>query len=133
MLQKVRYESAWEAWIEFFLKGVQQTAQQAFNTARQLVDLFGRDRRLIESGAAASSGSILHVHDYLQRHVFLNVPEAQQVLPISAPTIRSALRSLEGLGIIREITGKRRDQVWVYSEYLDILNKGISGADGLKH
>ena len=43
---------------------------------------------------------------------------------LSAPTAGKALESLEKLGIVREITGRRRSRVYVYGQYLDMLNKG---------
>ena len=121
LLQRVREEGAWEAWIEFFLRGIEETAQQAFSTAQGLTRLFEQDRRRIES-IGRSAGSALQVHAYLQRRVFLTVPEAAAMLPISVPTVRSAIDGIEALGIAHEVTGKGRNRVWVYGRYLEILS-----------
>jgi Fic family protein len=123
LLQRVREEGAWEAWIEFFLRGVYETAQKAFVSAQKLVALFDRDRKQIQE-LGRSAGSILQVHTYFQKHVFLNIPEAEAELPISAPTIQKAVDALVDLNLIREITGKERNRIWVYSRYLEILNEG---------
>ena len=40
LLQEVRERGAWEAWLEFFLDGVAETAEQAFTTATSIVQLF---------------------------------------------------------------------------------------------
>ncbi len=121
LLQSVREESAWESWMAFFLRGVQQTAQQAFETARALVALFERDRQRIQA-LGRNAGSVLQVHEYLRRRVFLRVPDAAKTLPVSSPTIHKAIESLERIGMVSEITGKQRNQTWVYREYLDTLN-----------
>ncbi|MEX2540746.1 MAG: Fic family protein [Trueperaceae bacterium] len=123
LLQKVREESAWEEWLEFFLQGVRETAQQAFTTAQVLVAMFTHNRgRIQDLGRAA--GSTLQVHTYLQRQVFLSVSEAEKQLPLSVPTILKSISALEELGMVREVTGKERNRVWVYEEYLRILSNG---------
>lgn len=123
LLQRVREDSAWEEWIEFFLTGIYETAQQAFSTARALVNMFERDRARIEQ-LGRMSGSALQLYAYLQRHVLLSVPEAASELAVSVPTIYKAARVLEEMTILREITGRERNRVWAYREYLDVLSDG---------
>ncbi len=36
----------------------------------------------------------------------------------------SGMRALERLGIVRELTGKKRNRLFGYEEYLSILNEG---------
>ena len=45
-------------------------------------------------------------------------------LKITAPTARSALNHLKSIGIIEEVSGKKRDKVYIYRNYLDILEDG---------
>jgi hypothetical protein len=49
---------------------------------------------------------------------------------LSPPTVRSAVESLRKLGIVREITGKRRDRLFVYRKYLDVIAEGTGGQPG---
>ncbi|MDE0098815.1 MAG: Fic family protein [Truepera sp.] len=123
LLQRVRLEGAWGEWLEFFLQGVIETAEQAFGTALRLLDLFDRDRKRIE-GLGRRAGSSLQVHQYLQRRPFIRVSESRKELPLSVPTILNAIRSLEELGIVREVTGRARNRLWVYGGYLEILSEG---------
>ena len=51
------------------------------------------------------------------------VPAADE-LGLSRPTVNAALEHLAGLGIVRETTGRQRDRVFAYDEYLAILNEG---------
>ena len=62
----------------------------------------------------------------LRRRVLTTIPRAAAQMGISAPTVASSLRQLEGLGIVREATGRRRDRVFVYDRYLAILNAGTT-------
>ncbi len=123
LLQRVREKGDWEAWLEFFLEGVKDTSDQAADTAKQILALFEDDREKVE-GLGRPATSALRVHQYLQTKPILSVPVAADALKLSAPTVRKSVNHLIDLGIVRETTGKRRDRLFVYSDYLDILNQG---------
>lgn len=123
LLQGVREEGAWEAWLEFFLEGVTQTATQASEAAGVILDLFGRDRERI-AGLGRPAASALRLHDYLQHHPILSVPRAMAALALSGPTVRKSARHLVDLGMLTETTGRQRDRLYVYGDYLAILNEG---------
>jgi Fic family protein len=123
LLQEVRERGAWEAWLDFFLAGVADTANQAFEAATRIVDLFKEDRERItvESDRA---GSALRVHDLFQQNPFLTANHLVERTGLSAPTVNAALADLERLGVVEEITGRRRGRVFGYSRYLAILSEG---------
>lgn len=127
-LQRIRTHGDWEGWLSFFLQGVFETAQGAFKTAQQLITLFERDRAQIES-LGRGAGSALQLHAYAQRSVLFSAPEANRELPISLPTIRNAVDSLTSLGILREVTGKGKNRIWLYGEYLRLLGEGTEPID----
>jgi Fic family protein len=122
-LQRVREAGAWETWLEFFLEGVTQTATQATEAATQILALFEKDRGRI-GGLGRAASSMLRVHEYLQKHAVLSVPAAAKALYISAPTVRKSAKHLQELGILHETSGRRRDRLYVYQEYLAILSEG---------
>lgn len=123
LLQQVRELGGWEAWLEFFLIGVKITSDQAAETAKEILDLFDSDRTQVE-GLGRPASSALRVHQLLQRKPLLAVPAAVDELGISAPTVRKSVQHLVDLGIAREITGRKRKQIFVYDRYLQILNRG---------
>jgi Fic family protein len=123
LLQEVRENGAWEAWMEFFLKGVADTAEQALASARELLRLSTEDARTIRTfGRAASTA--LQVHGLLQKRPITTIKAAARELGLSAPTIGKAIETLGKAGIVREATGKRRDRVFVYMAYLAQLEAG---------
>jgi Fic family protein len=125
LLQDVRERGAWEEWLTFFLEGVAETANQAFDAATRIVDLFKRDRESItEHGERV--GSALRVHDFLQRNPLVTANRLVQQTGLTAPTVNAALADLEMLGIVSEITGRRRGRVFGYRAYLGILNEGTN-------
>lgn len=123
LLQRVRTHGDWEAWIDFFLAGVEETANQATDTAGRLLRLFQSDReklhRLGRKGMAA-----LKLHDILQRKPVITAPRLVSLHGFSAPTANSALRVMGEEGIVRELTGYARNRVFAYAEYLRTLNEG---------
>lgn len=122
-LQAVREKGAWEEWIAFFLTGVAETAQQATSTAKSIIALFERDRVIIEN-SGKSTGAILTIHSYLQKNPLVNTTKIKNESGLSLPTILRSLTTLEQLGITKELTGKNRHKVFVYHEYMKILNEG---------
>ena len=126
LLDRVRKEGAWEEWLRFFAEAVALTAEGAVTTARKLVELFGRDRERVGSiGRGASSA--LRVHHEFQRRPIATVRSLRRATRLSGPTTGKALAKLVELGIVREATGRRRNRVFVYPGYLDLLNEGTEG------
>ncbi|GBQ09866.1 Fic family protein [Acetobacter cerevisiae] len=123
LLQEVREHGAWEAWLEFFLTGVADTANQAFDAATRIVELFKQDRERItvESDRA---GSALRIHDLFQQNPYLTANQIVHQTGLSAPTVNAALADLERLDIVEEITGRKRGRVFSYRGYLAILSEG---------
>lgn len=125
LLQEVREHGAWEAWLDFYLAGVADTANQAFDAATRIVDLFKEDRERI-TAQSDRPGSALRVHDLFQQHPYLTASQLVQQTGLSTPTVNAALSDLERLGIIKEITGRKRGRVFSYQQYLAILSEGTA-------
>jgi Fic family protein len=123
LLQEVRQFGRWEAWMEFFLTGVAETAEQAADTARELMALFETDRLVIsQHGRAAASA--LRVHEFMQKRPIVTVQSAARELKLSIPTTGKSLDLLLGAGILKELTGKRRGRLFAYTKYLKLLDMG---------
>ncbi|MDQ1238342.1 MAG: hypothetical protein QG577_527 [Thermodesulfobacteriota bacterium] len=123
LLQRVRLQGDWEAWTAFFLEGVKETAEQAVKTAQRIMKLFADDRTRIEA-MGQTTGNVSRLHSYLQEKPVLSIPKASRDVGISQPTVTLALKKLEEIGLVKEITGKARDRIYVYTQYLDILEEG---------
>jgi Fic family protein len=123
LLQEVREQGAWEAWLEFFMDGVAETANQAFDAASRIVDLFKADRdRIVTEGQRP--GSSLRVHELLQQNPFATAASLTAASGLTTPTVNAALTDLQTLGVVNEVTGRRRGRVFAYAAYLAILNEG---------
>jgi cell filamentation protein, protein adenylyltransferase len=123
LLDAVRRDGDWEAWIEFFLQGVEQTANGAVSTARRLVKVFTEDRDLIQT-QGRRAGSALRVCTALTSRPVLTLPAAAERTGLSFPGASDGMKLLVGLGIVRELTGKKRNRAYAYDRYLTMLSEG---------
>ena len=122
-LNRMRSHGDWEGWLEFFLEGVSQTADGAVTAAQRLVALFDRDRVKIQQEGRLA-GSALRVHSAIQERPITSLQEAARRTELSFPAASSGMQVLERLGIVRELTGKQRNRLYGYHEYLEILREG---------
>ena len=127
LLDHVRRTGDWEAWLAFFLEGVRVTAEGAVGTAQHLAGMFVTDRAKIET-KGRRAGSALRVHDTLKSRPIVSLPEVCRSTGLSFPAASSAMKLLRELGIAREITGKRRNRLFGYEQYLETLSEGTETA-----
>ena len=125
LLQSVRETGDWEGWVKFFLNGVIETSQQATETAQAILALFEKDRKNIEQ-SGKSTAAILTIHTYLQQNPAVSTRILKKATGLSLPTILRSLTTLEQLKIVKEITGKERNKLFVYTLYLEILSQGTN-------
>lgn len=123
LLDQVRTEGDWESWLAFFLDGVRQTAEGAVSTAERLGALFQVDRVRIEhSGRRA--GSALRIHEALKHRPILSLRKISQTTGLSFTAAAAATELLAALGVVRELTGRRRNRLFAYEGYLAMLAEG---------
>lgn len=122
-LQQVRIEGDWEGWLQFFLTGVNETANGAVQTAKDLVALFDKDRKAIQE-IGRRAGSALQVHRVLQERPIVSIPKLAKATRLTAPTVTSALGSLEELSIAKQLPEPSRPRLYSYERYLEILSRG---------
>jgi len=123
LLQEVRHSGTWETWLEFFLEGIYVSAKQAVHTAEQINMLFAKDFKKIAAVGRARF-SCEEILEYMKRLPQVTVPLLARELAMTAPTARSAVNHLCTLGIVEELSGKKRDKIYVYKKYLAILEEG---------
>lgn len=122
-LDRVRREGDWESWLAFFLEGVKQVAESAVSTAERLGALFRTDRTSLET-TGRRAGSALRVHEALKARPIQSMSGIRDSTGLSFPAVSTAMELLVELGIARELTGKRRNRLFVYDKYLAILSEG---------
>jgi Fic family protein len=123
LLDAVRLEGDWEAWFDFFLEGVSTTSDQAVETTHRLLDLFREDSARVQALGRAAANA-LRVFNALSARPLATIGSLSDGTSTSYPTAARAVNALEKLGIVREITGRKRERVFAYGRYLEILSEG---------
>ena len=125
LLMKVRTEGAWEEWLKFFLKGVSETSEEAVNTAREIIKLKDDMTKLLYEKSVSSIHAIRLI-DLLFESPLVSNADVVDKLNITSVTATSLMNKFEEIGILTEITGKKRYKRYLFSEYVDIISRGTN-------
>ncbi len=123
LLMKVRTEAAWEEWIEFFLRGVSETSEEAASTAREIIRL--KDdlvTKLYEE--SVSSVYAVRLIDLLFETPVIGVRNVTETFDIHRDTANELVKKFEKMGVLKEITGKERYKKYLFESYVKIVAKG---------
>ena len=113
----------WEPWLALFASLVTETSTDAMRTAEALDRLLTSDRERIRA-AGRPTTSTLAVYDALCARPIDKAPLLAERTGLTLPTVNAALERLQTLGIVDEITGKRRNRTYRYSAYILRLSEG---------
>ena len=122
-LNKIRSDGDWETWLDFFADAVRITAGQAVDTVRRMDALARRDREAIHQ-LGRPAGSALRIHHELLYRPICDGNRLKKRTGLTLATVNKSLDHLGELGLVKELTGKRRNRIFSYPAYLDILNEG---------
>lgn len=123
-LQSVRVQGDWEEWILFFLKGISEVTESAFDVTKKIQDLFESDQSLIRSKGGRKSGGMSELYRAIQSSPILTIPKAEKILQnsVSKPTLYSAATELVKLGILSPLVlDSSGTQAYAYDKYITLL------------
>jgi Fic family protein len=124
LLLKVSQSGEWRPWIEFFLTAVAEQAGDAVSRSRRLLELLRQYSQMVrEKNLSPTSDQLVEL---IFMKPVLNVKTAQEYLKVSYPSAQLALSSLEKIGILTEITGRKRDKAYSAQEILKALDGDTS-------
>ncbi|MCC6743594.1 MAG: Fic family protein [Acidobacteria bacterium] len=126
LLDGVRRRGDWERWLDFFAEGVRISATQAAATANALLALVTADRERI-AGLGRAAPSAHAVHRAMQRQPLATSATLVKATRLTPATVNKSLAHLERLGIVTELTNRRRDRVFGYRRYVDELTAELAG------
>jgi len=123
LLNEVRDHGRWEVWLEFFLIGVKEVAEQANAAAKRISGIFEADAQKI-SNLKRAAMMARKVHEVMRQRPIVTIALITKLCDTTAPTATNALRNLEKLGVVLEVTGKERGRIYAYTKYLEVLDEG---------
>lgn len=120
-LQAVRDSGNWEGWLKFFLRGVYEVAQEAAATARKIVNLKEEHRQLVLSEMGRRSGNAIALLESLYFRPIFTVEHAETITNLSYPNANTLIKDLSNIGLLKEITGQKRNRAFSYAPYLAVF------------
>lgn len=121
-LSIIRTEGDWESWVSFFLEAVSVAASEAEKNIIEVATLITADRkRLLKSPKVRPSSSRLF--EMLPMMPRFTVEQVGQKLETTFPTANAAVKTLQDLGIVREMTGQKQYRTYSYQAYIELLSR----------
>lgn len=121
-LSNIRTEGDWESWVAFFLEGVATAASDAERSIIAIATLVATDRhRLLESPKATPAS--YRLFEMLPMMPRFTIERVRKNLDTSFPTANAAVKVLEGLGIVTEMTGQKKNRSYSYQCYIELLSR----------
>ena len=124
LLNEVRLTGDWEKWLDFFADAVIATARQGVKVTRELHELVDADRRAIR-GLGRPAASALQMHQAMLAHPIAGAQNLVRFTGLSPATANKTLKQLEELGIVEELTRQKRNRLFRYRRYFELLNAGM--------
>jgi Fic family protein len=127
LLLQVSQEGAWLPWVKFFLRGVAATAEDACQQAEDIMALRQNYHRRFQTDR--SSARIIRLIDELFQTPSITINGAARILELSHQGAANNIHKLERAGVLREVTGQRRNQVFMADEILRFTYDRPEGRD----
>lgn len=118
LLQRVRTDGDWEAWLRYFLRGVLETARDAASRAREILDAYERAREAVAGNAHSA-----RLLKELLRNPFVSTTRAARLLGVTAPTARNAIDVLKTAGVLRDGLRRGRTPLYVAHAFLELFTR----------
>lgn len=121
-LSAIRTDGDWESWVTFFLEGVATAAGDAEKNIIAVASLVATDRRRLLQSAKAGPASY-RLFEMLPMMPRFTIERVRQQLATSFPTATAAVKVLEDLGIVTEMTGQKKNRSYSYQAYVELLSR----------
>ena len=119
-LSAIRIEGRWAGWLEFFLVGIQEVSHDAAARAQALHRQVSADRKKLHTLDRVTVTAI-QLFELLPEHPVISTPVVTRLLDTTKPTAGKAIGLLNAAGILSELGKRKRDRVFGYQRYLELL------------
>lgn len=123
-LMNIRTKGDWEGWVKFFLEGVAQVADEATQSASEIMKLKEMIMEKIQKETSGKANSVLLL-DLLFRMPIITINVVKDELKVSYPTAKALTEHFREAKIIRCIDDSiLRNKRYIFTEYVTILERG---------
>lgn len=121
LLLGVSQDGNWDGWLAYFIRAVAEQSRVAEETGHKILDLQKKYRGQLEEGSVPAS--VFKVLDMLFQNPFVSLPAVQNHVKVTWPTAKASVERLVGLGILKEVSGRRRSRIYCAQDLLSILSE----------
>jgi len=125
-LMDVRLKGHYEAWIQFFIEGIIESAKHALSCIEDLLALRDRNLNQLSQLNGKTKNTALLLFGYLESHPIIDIKQASIGINKAFNTVSSAVDTLTQLGILKQVQGSKRYRIFAYEDYLNILRDGTN-------
>ena len=122
LLLGVSQDGNWDAWLKYFIRGVARQAKAAEETGHRILNLQKKYRQQLQKESV--SPSAFQLLDMLFLNPFVSLPGISDYLKMTWPTAKASVDRLIKLGILKEVSGRKRSRIYCARELLNILAEG---------
>jgi len=122
LLLGVSQNGNWDGWLKYFIRGVAEQSKVAEETGHKILDLQKKYRQQLQKESV--SNPVLLLLDMLFLNPFVSMPGISDYLKITWPTAKASVERLVKLGILKEVSGRKRSRIYCAEELLNILAEG---------
>lgn len=119
-LMRARSHNDIKQWLKFFLVGIIETAKNGVTTFDEILKLKTNTETNIQTLGSRSNNAQKILH-YLYRKPMIEVNKVVEVTNVSKRTAYHLIDDLEELSILKEITGNKRDKLYIFDSYLKLF------------
>jgi len=122
LLLGVSQDGNWDAWLKYFIRGVARQAKAAEETGHRILNLQKKYRQQLQKESVSTSA--FQLLDMLFLNPFVSLPGISDYLKMTWPTAKASVDRLIKLGILKEVSGRKRSRIYCARELLNILAEG---------
>jgi Fic family protein len=122
LLLGVSQDGDWDAWLKYFIRGVAEQSKVAEETGHKILDLQKKYRQQLQKESVSTLA--FQLLDMLFLNPFVSLPGISDYLKITWPTAKASVERLMKLGILKEVSGRKRSRIYCAEELLNILVEG---------
>jgi len=110
-----------EGWLKFFLEGVAVTAEQAVETSKKILKLREGDiKKILTLGRSTPKANL--VFNSLFHTPLTTIKDVERITGLQNPNALALVNKLVNLEILKEITGRKRNKVFAYQQYIKLFD-----------
>ncbi len=123
LLMKVRNDGLWKDWLKFFLKGVSEVSAESAKTAGEIIELKERFIKKLYDNSVSSVFAV-KLLDLLLNSPIIETKDVTLNLGVHKDTANELVKTFKEIGILKEITGKKRYKKYLFKDYVEIIKRG---------